>query len=66
MECGSITSETLTKNANFLKYDKRVKLYDYKDIVEMCQPGYSAFEFYELIEDLNKYASKNDIEKYGL
>ena len=52
--------------ANFLKYDTRVKLYSYKEVRDMCQPGYSAFDYYELIEDLNKYASKNDIEKYGL
>ena len=52
--------------ANFLSYDNRIKLYSYNDIRDMCQPGYSAFDYYELIEDLNKYAAINDIKKYGL
>ena len=52
--------------ASFLSYDNRIDLCSYKEIKNMCSSVYNAFEDYNFVESLGKYAHINDIKDYGL
>jgi hypothetical protein len=56
--------------AQFISYDKRIKLYTYSDMVRMQEQTQNAFKSYRpvKIHNLNKpmYASILDIERYNL
>lgn len=56
--------------AQFISYDKRIKLYTYHDIVRMQDQTQHAFKSYRPVKifGLNKpmYASENDIINYNL
>lgn len=54
--------------ANFLSYDKKIKLYDYSDMLKMHQLDRNVFKIYRpiIIHGQNKplWAHKCDIENY--
>ena len=52
--------------ASFLSYDNRIDLCSYKEIKNMCSSVYNAFEDYNFVESLGKYAHINDIKQWDL
>ena len=52
--------------AQFLSYDKRIKLYCYNELVKMTDTNRNIFEDYNFVESLGKYAHINDIEQWDL
>ena len=52
--------------AQFLSYDHRIDLHSYQNIKKMCNTNYNAFEEYQYVESLKKYAHKSDIKKWNL
>lgn len=67
--------DKLPNIANFIQYDKKVKIYTYKELLDKYREDYYAGATYDPISreydtiEVNgqkKYARKEDIEKYHL